>query len=302
MMSTELKIGMVGLDTSHCEAFAKILHDEAYEYHLPGAQIVGIYPGGSAQFSKSSARVQGFTDTLHKTYGAKVYDDLAALAATVDAIFLESVDGRQHAEQFAQLAVGKPVFIDKPFATTTADARAIIGKAEATQTPIMSCSSLRYAAGIADLVSAGETVVTAETFGPAVLLDDFPGLFWYGIHSAEILTLLLGAGCQQVQCIARTDQDVVIGDWSDGRVGILRGTRVGASQFGCVVHTEGTVKASVAGAAPPSYYLMLQKVLPFLQTGQSPIAIAETYEITAFLEAAERSRARSGQPVALESR
>ena len=298
-MRTELKIGMVGLDTSHCEAFAKILHDESYEYHLPGARIVGVYPGGSAQFTKSRERVQGFTDTLQKGYGATRYDDLATLAAAVDAIFLESVDGRQHAEQFAQLAVGKPIFIDKPLTTSTADARALIAKAQATGTPVMSCSSLRYASGIADLVGAEEKVLTAEAFGPAVLLDDFPGLFWYGIHSAEVLNLLMGTGCQQVQCVERAEQDMVIGDWGDGRVGILRGTRAGAGQFGCVVHTDKTVKASIAQATPPYYYLMLQAVLPFFHSGHSPIALADTYEIVAFLEAAEQSRAHGGTPVAL---
>lgn len=300
-MSAALRIGMVGLDTSHCEAFAKILHDEAYEYHLPGARIVGIYPGGSAQFSKSHTRVQGFTDTLHKVYGAKVYDDITTLAHDVDALFLESVDGRQHREQFAQLTVGKPVFIDKPLATSTADARAIIQQAQTTQTPIMSCSSLRYAAGIADLIGADEKVLTAESFGPALLLADFPGLFWYGIHSAEMLTTLMGTGCRQVQCSERTDMDVVIGDWVDGRVGVLRGTRVGAGQFGCVVHTDGAVKATVAQSAPPSYYLMLRQVLPFLQSGVSPIAVAESYEIIAFLAAAEQSRAQGGAVVALEA-
>lgn len=300
-MSTKLKIGMVGLDTSHCEAFAKILHDEAYAYHLPGARIVGIYPGGSPQFAKSHERVQGFTDTLHKGYGAQIYDDLTTLANEVDALFLESVDGRQHAEQFAQVAVGKPVFIDKPLTTSTADARALIAKAQASRTPIMSCSSLRYAAGIADLVNADEKVLAAEAFGPAVLLDDFPGLFWYGIHSAEVLNLLMGGGCQQVQCVARAEQDVVIGDWGDGRVGLLRGTRAGAGQFGCVVHTDKAVKASVAQATPPYYYLMLQAVLAFFHSGQSPITVTDSYEIVAFLEAAERSRAQSGKPIALET-
>ena len=300
-MSTKLKIGMVGLDTSHCEAFAKILHDEAYTYHLPGARIVGIYPGGSPQFAKSHERVQGFTDSLHKGYGAQIYDDLATLANDVDALFLESVDGRQHAEQFAQMAVGKPVFIDKPLTTSTADARTLITKAQASRTPIMSCSSLRYAAGIADLVNADETVLAAEAFGPAVLLDDFPGLFWYGIHSAEVLNLLMGGGCQRVQCVERAEQDVVIGDWGDGRVGLLRGTRTGAGQFGCVVHTDKTVKASVAQATPPYYYLMLQAVLPFFHSGQSPIALPDSYEIVAFLEAAERSRAQEGKPIALET-
>ena len=298
-MSAPLRIGMIGLDTSHCEAFAKILHDESYAYHLPGARIVGIYAGGSAQFSKSHTRVQGFTETLQRTYGATLYDDIATLAADVDALLLESVDGRQHLDQFAQLAVGKPVFIDKPFATTAADARAIIAHAAATKTPIMSCSSLRYAAGIADLLGAGEKVVTAESFGPAQLLADFPGLFWYGIHSAEILTTLMGTGCRQVQCSERPDLDVVIGEWADGRVGVLRGARVGAGQFGCVVHTDQGVKCGIAQSAPPSYYLMLREVLPFLQSGLSPIPIEEIYEITAFLAAAEESRAQGGAVVAL---
>jgi hypothetical protein len=300
-MTAEIKVGMVGLDTSHCEVFAKMLHDQEFEYHLPGVRIVGAYPGGSAQFSKSRERVQGYTDTLHKVYGVKLYNSLATLVDAVDAIFLESVDGRQHPEQFDQLAVGKPVFIDKPFAVSAADARTIIHKAQATHTPIMSCSSLRYAAGIAELISADEKVVAGETFGPALLLDDFPGLFWYGIHSAEVLSALMGTGCKQVQCMERGDMDIVIGDWVDGRLGLMRGTRVGTSQFGCVVHTTQGVKCSLAQATPPSYYLMLREILPFFRSGVSPIDIEETYEITAFLEAAEQSRARSSQVVALEA-
>jgi len=34
------KVGMVGLDTSHCSAFARVLHDREYEYHVPGVEIV----------------------------------------------------------------------------------------------------------------------------------------------------------------------------------------------------------------------------------------------------------------------
>lgn len=300
-MATEIRVGMVGLDTSHCEIFTQILHDQEYEYHLPGARIVGAYPGGSAQFSKSRERVQGYTDTLHKGYGVKLYNDLAMLVNDVDAILLESVDGRQHPEQFDQLAVGKPIFIDKPFAVSASDARTMIEKAQATQTPIMSCSSLRYAAGIAGLVSADEAVRAGESFGPALLLDDFPGLFWYGIHSAEMLFALMGTGCKQVQCIERADMDIVIGDWADGRLGVVRGMRVGASQFGCVAHTPQAVNYGFAQATPPSYYLMLREILPFFRSGISPIDLAETYEIIAFLDAAEQSRACGGQVTALEA-
>jgi len=47
--------------------------------------------------------------------------------------------------------------------------------------------------------------------------------------------------------------------------------------------------------------LMLREVIPFLQSGVSPIDSTETYEITAFLAAAEQSRAKGGAVVALEA-
>ena len=164
----------------------------------------------------------------------------------------------------------------------------------------MSCSSLRFATGIADLLDAGDRVLSCEAFGPALLLDDYPGLFWYGIHSAETLFTLMGPGCRQVQCVARTDADLVLGDWIDGRLGVLRGTRVGAGQFGCVVHADQGVKCSLAQPTPPYYYVLLRAILRYFQSGVSPIDLQETYEIIAFLDAAEQSRARGGEPVALE--
>jgi len=42
---------------------------------------------------------------------------------------------------------------------------------------------------------------------------------------------------------------------------------------------------------------MLNKVIPFFQTGKSPISIAESLEIIAFLEAASQSLANGGKPV-----
>jgi hypothetical protein len=295
-----MKIGMVGLDTSHCPAFVGILNDQKQEYHLPGGQVVQAFPGGSEAFSHSRNRVKGFTETLEKDYGIKMVADIATLAQDVDAIMLESVDGRQHLDQLKQMAIGKPVFIDKPFATSTADARQMIELARRTGTPLMSCSSLRYSLGIADLVSAGDPVVSCEAFGPAALLDDYPGLFWYGIHSAEMLFAFMGRGCKRVRCIAYPDVDVVIGEWGDGRVGVMRGTRFEKGQFGCVVHAASGMYCGTAQSQPPGYYLLMKRVMAFFETGASPIDLEETFEIVAFLEAADKSRAAQGSVVTVE--
>jgi hypothetical protein len=300
-MESTLKVGMVGLDTSHCPAFTSILNNEGHEYHVPGARVVGAYPGGSDLFSHSRNRVQGFTKTLEKEHGIPMYASIPELVKDVDAILLESVDGRQHLEQFREMAVGKPVYIDKPLTTSTGDARALIQLAKETNTPIMSSSSLRYSAGIEGIVGADEQLFACEAFGPAAILEDYPGLFWYGIHSAEILFSFMGMGCQQVRCLSYDDMDVVAGQWSSGRVGVVRGTRFEKSAFGCVVHTSGGARCGLAQATPPGYYLLLQRVAEFLKTGVSPVDVRETYEIIAFLEAADRSKERGGAAVPLES-
>ncbi len=309
-MSAILRLGMVGLDTSHCEAFARMLHEPENVHYQPGAAIVALYGGGSDAFSLSRDRVQGFTATLQQITAAPLYDNLAALSRDVDAIFLESVDGRQHVAQFTELAAGKPVFIDKPFATSSADARALIRRAQETGTPVMSCSSLRYASGLADALAAaaGEQIVGCETFGPAPLLDDYPGLFWYGIHAAEMLFAALGPGCRQVQTLERPGVDVVVGDWAgcqggdlaNERTGVMRGTRVGAREFGYVVHAASGVRCGLADATSATTARLLADILTFFRSGHSPLDLATTFEIIAFLEAAEASRAQGGRPVTLE--
>ena len=293
-----IKVGMVGLDTSHCPAFTGILNDASNPYHVPGAQVVGAYPGGSAQFSNSRNRVEGFTAQLRDEFGIPIYDSIPALVADVDAILLESVDGRQHLEQFQAMAAGKPVYIDKPFATTSSEAVEIAGIAQHSDTPIMSCSSLRYAAGIVDLAQKAE-VLSCEAFGPASLLDDYPGLFWYGIHSAEMLFSFMGTGCLRARCIAYPEVDVVIGEWEDGRIGVLKGTRLPKSQFGCIVHTDQGTECGLALSTPPFYYGLMQQVVKFFQTRTAPIDTQETIEIVAFLEAADTSRAQGGAVVEL---
>ncbi len=293
-----LKIGMVGLDTSHCPAFTGILNDEGNPYHIPGARVIGAYPGGSDLFSNSRDRVAGFTAQLRDEYGIEMYDSIPELVDDVDAILLESVDGRQHLEQFRQMAVGKPVYIDKPFATSTEDALAIVSLARETGTAIMSSSSLRYAAGIAGL-DEGAAVLSCEAFGPAAILPDYPGLFWYGIHSAEILFSFMGAGCRAARCVTYPDMDVVIGEWADGRLGVLRGTRFKGGQFGCVVHTDAGTRVGVARSTPPYYALLLQQAVGMFRGGEPPIDIRETLEIVAFLQAANQSKAQGGARVEL---
>ena len=291
---SELKIGMVGLDTSHATAFVDLLNDSNNEFHVPGCKIVKAFPGGSAKFSLSANRVEGFTEELKKR-NVEIVDSLEALAG-LDAYFLESVDGDQHLEQFKVLAkFGKPMFIDKPLACNYDDAKAIVEIAKAENVPLMSCSSIRYALGINDLKKEEDTEVFAcQAFGPMNLLDDYRDYFWYGIHSTEIVFAMLGKGCESVQVIPTAHADLLFGRWADGRIGSILGNRNGVWEFGCTITTNTHQRQAVASGAVPYYSMLLKQVVPFFQTGKSPLDIEETLNIIAFLEAASRSRAANG--------
>ncbi|MFA6715023.1 MAG: Gfo/Idh/MocA family oxidoreductase [Victivallales bacterium] len=292
-----LKVGMIGLDTSHCPAFVKLLNNADNEFHVPGARVVKAFPGGSKLFSSSINRVAGFTKDL-KEMGVEICDSIEATAEGMDAFFLESVDGRQHLEQFKILAqYGKPVFIDKPFACCFEDAKAIVELAKEKNVPVMTASAIRYGKGI-DVLHDGSKVASCEAFGPMALLDDYRDYFWYGIHSAETLYSFMGMGCERVQTISTDKVDVIVGTWNDGRIGTLRGNRVGSNAFGCMLTTvEEETKFALVSREIPYYALLLKKMVPFFQTGVPAIQLEESLEIIAFLEAASQSRAQNGKVV-----
>ncbi len=293
----KLKLGMIGLDTSHCPAFVELLNNESSPHHVKGGQIVVAYPGGSEAFSLSKNRVEQFTTQMRDEFNIPIVDSIEAATKDVDGIFLESVDGRQHAEQFEKIAMfGKPVFIDKPFATSVEDAKQIVELSEKFKAPVYSCSSIRYARGIENIERA-EKVFGCEVFGPMSILEDFPGFFWYGIHSAEVLFSKMGSGCHEVDVQHTETADIIIGIWKDGRVGTLYGYRISKlGSFGCTVFTEGGIFQGVAQSEPPYYAAMMPNILEFFRSGKSPIDLTETLEIITFLEAANKSR-QIGNPV-----
>ena len=293
-MSKTLKIGIIGLDTSHVEVFARMLNDATDQHHLPGARITVGFPGGSPDFEKSSSRVKLFTEKMVSAYGVEMLGSPEAVAEASDAILLTSVDGRVHLDQFTRIArYGKPTFIDKPLAVTSAHARQIAAVAQQAKVPVMSCSSLRYAESLVKILSdpTKGKPQGADFNGPMPIEPTQKGFFWYGVHSAEGLFTTLGPGCESVQVTRTESDDVAVGLWRDGRIGTMRGFRGREGSFKGVIHYQSKVEMyDYEACVKPAYALMLEKILTFFRTGESPVPISESVEIIRFLEAANESR------------
>jgi hypothetical protein len=298
LSAAELRIGMIGLDTSHVTAFTKLLNDPAHPQHVPGGKVVAAFKGGSPDLESSWSRVEGYTRELRETWGVEIVETIEALCAKVDAVMLESVDGRPHLEQVKPVfKAGKPVFIDKPVAGSLRDAIEIYRLAREHGVPCFSSSSLRYYPGLVELTRAdlGELKGAIST-GPCSLEPHHPDLFWYGVHPTEALFTVMGTGCESVVRTSTPDTDVVTGVWRGGRVGTLIGIRNAAAPYRVTVFGTKRVLDQKEGG---DYAPLIREVMKFFQTGVAPVPAEETLELFAFMEAADESKRQGGAPVRL---
>jgi hypothetical protein len=291
-----LRIGMIGLDTSHVIAFTRLLNDPSQSNHVPGGRVVAAYKGGSPDIESSRTRVDGFTRELEEKFSVRIVDSIEALCELVDAVMLESVDGRPHLEQARPvIEARKPLFIDKPMAGSLGDVVEIFRLAAERGVPVFSSSSYRYYESLRKVQQSdvGE-VRTVISFGPAHLEPHHPDLFWYGVHPTEALFAILGSGCERVVRTATVDTDVVTGVWTGGRVGTLVGLRGGPTPHRVMVFGSKAVAEQAGGG---DYAPLMREIIQFFRTGVAPVAPRETMELFAFMEAADESKRLGGQPV-----
>jgi predicted dehydrogenase len=290
----ELRVGMIGLDTSHVTAFTAVLNDPKNPNHIPGAKVIGAFKGGSPDIESSASRVEGYTRELHEKYGVTIYDSIEELCRHVDAVMLESVDGRPHLDQARPvIKARKPLYIDKPMAGSLKGALEIFRLAKEAGVPVFSSSSLRYGK-TTQAVRNGSIgkVLRAETSSPCHLEKTHPDLFWYGVHGVESLFTVMGTGCESVERGTTPEGLIqVTGTWKGGRVGIYRENPKG---YGGMAKGE---KGESPIGAYDGYDPLVAEAVKFFQTGVAPVPPEETIELLAFMEAADESKRQGGAAV-----
>lgn len=295
-----IRAGIIGLDTSHVVAFTKIFNESGATGDVADVRIVAAFPGGSPDIKESADRIEGFTKQV-KAMGVEIVDSIPALLPKVDAVLLESVDGRPHLQQVRPvIEAGKPVFIDKPLAGSLVDAIAIAELAKKHDVPWFSASSLRFGPGVAKTKAdpkLGE-IVGCDAWSPCHLEPHHPDLYWYGIHGCELLYTYMGTGCDQVSRSQTEGTDLVVGVWKDGRIGTFRGIRQGKLEYGAMVF--GT-KGDVLAPGYEGYQPLVEQIATFFKTRKPPVSAEETIELLTFMEAADESKREGGKPVKLDT-
>lgn len=288
-----IRIGMIGLDTSHVVAFTETINNPEAKGHVSGARVIAAFKGGSPDIESSASRVDGYTKTLQEKYGVKIYDTIEELCKNVDAVMIESVDGRPHLEQARKVIAAKKIlYLDKPMGGSLGDVLEIFRLAQAAKVPVFSSSSLRYGkATQAVRNGAIGKVLSAQTSSPAKIEEHHPDLFWYGVHGCEALFTVMGRGCESV--IRSTTEEgkiVVTGIWKGNRTGIFL---EGKGYSGIAKGEKGEAKVGSFDGYQP----LVAEVVKFFKTRKPPVSAGETIELFAFMEAADESKRQNGKTV-----
>ena len=294
----QIKLGIIGLD-AHAVPWTKIIHNPQTKPPVSEMRVVAAYPSFSPDVPFSKDNIEKNIAVMREQ-GVEITGSIEEMLPKVDAVLLLSIDGRPHLQHARPVfKTRKPLFVDKPVASSLADIVRLFAEAEASGTPCFSNSSLRYSPGIADMrkdPKLGRVIGCDAYSNAASILPGHPDLFYYAIHGCEILFTVMGPGCKTVTRVKSPTADLAVGVWEDGRLGTLRGIQQGRTGFGGTVFGE-------KGIAPvgkfEGYEPLLVEIAKFIRTGKPPMSAAHNLEIYAFLEAADESLRQGGRPISL---
>lgn len=294
--AADLRLGIIGTDTSHATNFTRIMNEASDKDHVPGVRIVGAFRGGSPDVANSRNRIEGFTEEITKKRGVPLVEKISAFCGKVDGLMILSVDGRAHLDQFRQAAeCNVPVYIDKPMASTLADVREIARIAAEKHIPWFTSSAMRFTE-IQSLRGPG--ISGAIVWGPGPLEEHHQlELSWYAIHPIEMMFVIMGTGVVEATRTYAESGDVITGKWKDGRTATVRALRP-YGKYGAVVFLPDNQSRMISDVEA-SYGPIVTAIVNFMRTKEPPVPNAESLELFSFIDAAQRSREQGGVPVRL---
>lgn len=289
------KLGIIGSDNSHAIAFSQLanLEEGRGGLKIPDVQVTHIY-GTDPERTKEVAEAGQIPHIATKS---------EEMLAAVDGVICVWRHGAKHLpDTLPFIKAGKPAFIDKPLATTVADARQLIETAQQAKIGFSSFSTLRYAQPTVDFIAAlGEgvgEVVSGVSTGPAHLDSEYGGIFFYGIHAVELMHAAFGYGVESVSTVANGPNAHVACAYPDGRIVTLNllGDKAKYAFHLTAFGSKGLDTHLVDSAT--AYYEGMRVFVDAMKNGTWPLTPEQLLEPVQVLVAAERSM-ETGRAVTL---
>lgn len=294
MSEKQIKVAFIGLDTSHSVQFAQYIQDP----NIPAEKrCTDLLVTRCMRFETPFQGKEGL-DARQKqleALGVLVTEDFDEAIADCDAIFLEINDPKLHLEYFKKCSkLGKPIFLDKPFADTLENAKAIAKIAKENNVKFFTASKLRNFQTIEDLAAKDLKVDTAMAWGSlGKCPEGYSLIIWYGVHTFELLERFMGIGAESVQTLPNNNGFDCQIKYKDGRSALVKMNSGIGGGYGCWVIGGNQTECAFAQSGTPIN--MLNNFVALCRGAEPAVSVEESLEIMAMLEAAEKSY-NSGKP------
>ena len=225
------------------------------------------------------------TEQWCKDFGVTRCHTIDELIAACDGIVVLSPDNpEQHIPLCEKpLRSGKPVFIDKTFAASLADAKAIFDYARESGTPCYSTSALRYASEYEGIDRAGIRSLSSWGGGR------FAG---YSVHQLDPIVMLMGVPGKRVIALKGEDCVNLLMEFADGRtvqMCCFYGDTPFAMCFAMKDHSNPAVTIQ-----SEFFQAFIRKLIDFFHDPRPLVEHAETLEVMAIADAGNRALANPG--------
>jgi predicted dehydrogenase len=294
----EIRVSIIGLDTSHAIEFVRIIQapECPKDLHVEGLRAVRCLRFETPFQNRGGLEAR---QRQLEQWGVAVTESFEEAVEDCDALMLEINDPARHLEYFAKCAgFGKPIFLDKPLADTYANGERILATAHQQGTRFFSASSLRFVQQLDEACRDIPQPMTASIFGPLQKAAAGSSIAWYGVHSFEMLQRAMGTGACSLRATKDSCGAVVTVGYHEGRRGVVELTE-DAGIFGGSLRTKQAVRSFTVDMSR-AYTSLVLRLVAFFRGGTEPVSFGATREIMAMLDAAERSlRNGTEEPIRL---
>lgn len=296
-MGDVIRLGCLGSDSSHLVEFARRMN----AMHAAGetrCRVTAFWSDGKHDMPADDvAKWEAGAIEL----GAQRVATRDALLDQVDGVLVLAVNGHKHFNlALPCLQRGLPTYIDKPLTCDLDEAIQLLQASRESNARCYSASSLRFAKEVTALPreTIGE-IAAIEATGPGELNDAMEGLYFYGVHTIEIVDALFGKpGVARVRAMRLPQRDLVDLQYHDGRTAHLRLERNASYEFAATVHGSKSIhsfRVDFAGV----YDRLVRGMATFFEGGPPPASLRDIVENIAVMSGGNRSLREQGQWVEL---
>lgn len=222
------KIGIIGSENSHAEAFIEIFRNDPSYSDIQVVCVGGIYEEENQR--------------LRAKYGVEIINTPEEMIGKVDAAMITCRDGKYHAGYAKPfLEAGLPLFVDKPFTVVAEEAFALVELAKAKNVPIVGGSSVKSSYDILLLKNVVERdkskVKGGMLIAPLDMHNEYGGFYFYSSHLAEMCLNTFGYDPIAVTAKENNDNVVVMVEYESYTITLLFSAN-GGMYFGQVVTAD----------------------------------------------------------------